>query len=210
MSPFLINFNTLPLRLVHSVESGKSLLSRSIGVPEVTSLLFKTLLLFKYPPTTLYSYNKPLHQLLCRFFVLKFFILSTIMSIVGRYEMKKSENFGSYLEAAGVNMLKRAAAAAAKPTVEITEADGVWTLKTLSMFKDTVITFKSGEEFDEETADGRKCKSVVTVEGNKMTHQQRIEPDEATTVREFTDEGMTATFKCKDAVATRFYARMAS
>jgi fatty acid-binding protein 3 len=55
-------------------------------------------------------------------------------------------------------MLKRAAAAAAKPTIEISEADGVYTLKTLSVFKNTTITFKCGEEFDEETADGRKAK----------------------------------------------------
>jgi len=55
-------------------------------------------------------------------------------------------------------MLKRGAAATAKPTIEISESKGVYTLKTLSFFKNTEIKFKLGEEFDEETADGRRAK----------------------------------------------------
>lgn len=61
----------------------------------------------------------------------------------------------------GVNIAKRAAAAAAKPTIEISEANGEYTLKTLSIFKNTTITFKLGEEFDETTADGRQCKVTI-------------------------------------------------
>ncbi|XP_021951677.1 fatty acid-binding protein, heart [Folsomia candida] len=131
------------------------------------------------------------------------------MSITGRYELDTSDNFDSYLKAAGLNIAKRAAAAAARPTVEISEADGVYTIKTLSVFKNTTITFKLGEEFDEETADGRTAKTTITLEGNKLTQTQKIDPDESTTVREFTDAGMTATFTCKDAVATRTYKRAA-
>lgn len=55
-------------------------------------------------------------------------------------------------------MAKRALAATAKPTIEITENGGRYTLKTLSTFKNTEINFALGEEFDEETADGRKAK----------------------------------------------------
>jgi hypothetical protein len=80
------------------------------------------------------------------------------MSICGKYEQDTSDNFDEYLKAAGVNILKRAAAAAAKATIEILEVGGVYTIKTSSVFKNTVITFKPGEEFDEETADGRKSK----------------------------------------------------
>lgn len=58
----------------------------------------------------------------------------------------------------GVNIAKRTLAATAKPTIEISEENGVYTLKTSSIFKNTSISFKLGEEFDEETADGRKCK----------------------------------------------------
>ena len=47
------------------------------------------------------------------------------------------------------------------PTVEITEEGGEFELKTITTFKTTVIKFKLGEPFEEETADGRK----VTVSG---------------------------------------------
>jgi fatty acid-binding protein 7 len=58
----------------------------------------------------------------------------------------------------GVGFAKRAIAAAAKPTIEISENGGKYTIKTLSAFKNTEITFTLGEEFDEETADGRKAR----------------------------------------------------
>lgn len=46
---------------------------------------------------------------------------------------------------------------AAVPTVEITMSDdGVYQLKTITTFKTTCISFKLGEPFEEETADGRK------------------------------------------------------
>lgn len=44
------------------------------------------------------------------------------------------------------------------PTVELTENDGLYTLKTTSTFKNQEISFRLGEEFDEETPDGRKVK----------------------------------------------------
>lgn len=95
----------------------------------------------------------------------------------------------------GVNIAKRAAAAAAKPTIEISEDNGTYTLKTMSIFKNTTISFKLGEEFDEETADGRHCKTVMVQDGNKLIQTQRIDPDESTTVREFSDAEMKVTDK---------------
>jgi hypothetical protein len=55
----------------------------------------------------------------------------------------------------------RKMAATATPTTEISQGGpngDEWTIKTSTTFKTTEIKFKLGEEFDEETADGRKCK----------------------------------------------------
>lgn len=81
--------------------------------------------------------------------------------------------------------------ATVSPVVELSEKDGVYTLKTASTFKNMEIKFKLGEEFDEETADGRKVKSVCTVDGNKLVQVQKGEKD-STIEREFTPTEMKA------------------
>lgn len=77
------------------------------------------------------------------------------------------------------------------PVVELTEDNGLYTLKTTSPFKNTEIKFKLGEEFDEETADGRKVKSVCTLEDNKLVQVQKADK-ETTIEREFTSTEMKA------------------
>jgi len=44
------------------------------------------------------------------------------------------------------------------PTIEIHRNGDLWTIKTLTTFKNTEISFRLGVEFDEVTPDGRKCK----------------------------------------------------
>lgn len=88
-------------------------------------------------------------------------------------------------------MVTRKMGASVSPVVELTEKDGVYTLKTTSPFKNTEIKFKLGEEFDEETVDGRKVKSICTLEGNKLVQEQK--GDKPTTIeREFSATEMKA------------------
>lgn len=91
----------------------------------------------------------------------------------------------------GVGMVTRKMGATVSPIVELTEKDGEYTLKTTSTFKSTEIKFKLGEEFDEETVDGRKVKSTCVLEGNKLIQEQK--GDKNTTIeREFTPTEMKA------------------
>ncbi|CAG7821841.1 unnamed protein product, partial [Allacma fusca] len=57
---------------------------------------------------------------------------------------------------------------------EIEEQDGNWRITTKTAFKTTEIKFKLGEPFQEETADGRKCQSVVTMQGEDTLHQKQL------------------------------------
>lgn len=81
--------------------------------------------------------------------------------------------------------------AAVSPVVELTENDGEYTMKTTSPFKNSEIKFKLGEEFDEETPDGRKVKSTITLDGNKL-HQVQKGAKDTIIEREFTPTEMTA------------------
>lgn len=59
---------------------------------------------------------------------------------------------------AGVGFATRQVGNVAKPTVIISQAGDKVVIRTESTFKNTEISFKLGEEFDETTADDRNCK----------------------------------------------------
>lgn len=91
------------------------------------------------------------------------------------------------------------------PTVELRKLpNDKYELLTESTFRNTDITFKLGEEFDEETVDGRNVKSVMTLEGNKLTQKQGGTPS-STIVREFGENEMVAKMSVYDVTATRKY-----
>merc|ERR1712133_323807 len=77
-------------------------------------------------------------------------------------------------------------------------------LSTSSLLKTTTIKFKLGEEFEEERADGVKVKSTITLDGNKMTHVMKGEP-ETCIVREFNGNEMKAVLTVNSVVCTRVY-----
>jgi len=81
------------------------------------------------------------------------------------------------------------------PTVELVKEGDLYTFNTVSTFKNSQIKFKLGEEFEEETIDGRKVKSVCTFDGpNKLIQDQKGEKP-TVIVREFTDtELITVSF----------------
>lgn len=127
---------------------------------------------------------------------------------VGKWRLEESENFDKYMEAVGVGFMLRKVATTLKPDL-VFEADGEgWKMRTESTFKTTEINFKLGEEFDEETADGRKMKTTMTFDANKLLQSQKGEVD-TTLTRELTDDD-TLTLVClaKDVESKRVYKRV--
>lgn len=58
----------------------------------------------------------------------------------------------------GVGFATRQVGNVTKPTVIISQEGDKVVIRTQSTFKNTEISFKLGEEFDETTADDRNCK----------------------------------------------------
>ncbi|MFJ1753262.1 lipocalin/fatty-acid binding family protein [Kitasatospora sp. NPDC088134] len=130
-------------------------------------------------------------------------------SVTGKFEMASSDAYyDAYLKAIGVGMIQRNLAVKANPTEEITEAYGRYTLKTLTALKNTEINFVLGEEFDEETFDGRKARSTVTQDGAKLVQVQKYGDVEATIVRTFSDTSMEVTYSGKDVTSVRTFRRL--
>lgn len=130
------------------------------------------------------------------------------MSIAGKYEMTSSDNFEEYLKAVGVGLATRKLEASSKPTVELTEDGDNFKMKTVTTLKTMDLAFKLGEEFVEETSDGRKCNTTIVREGNKLIQAQKLDNLTATITRTFTDDGLAATFEAVGVVSKRVYKRI--
>ncbi|XP_031628256.1 probable fatty acid-binding protein [Contarinia nasturtii] len=121
------------------------------------------------------------------------------------YKMTESENFDEYMKALGVGFVLRKIGNSVTPTVELKKDGDTYTLVTSSTFKTSTISFKLGEEFDEETLDGRKVKSVITLDGNKLVQKQGGTPP-SDIIREFDGNNMVATMTVGEVTCTRKYA----
>ncbi|KAM5280815.1 fatty acid-binding protein, adipocyte isoform 3-T3 [Ctenodactylus gundi] len=82
-------------------------------------------------------------------------------ALVGTWKLVSSENFDDYMKEVGVGFATRKVAGMAKPNMIISVNGDVITIKSESTFKNTEISFKIGQEFDEVTADDRKVKECV-------------------------------------------------
>ncbi|KAM8974383.1 cellular retinoic acid-binding protein 1 [Pelodytes ibericus] len=131
----------------------------------------------------------------------------------GIWKMKSSENFDELLKALGVNAMLRkvAVAAASKPHVEIRQNGDQFYIKTSTTVRTTEIRFTVGEEFDEETVDGRKCKSnPVWEKENKIYCKQTLVDGTGPRTywtRELLGDELILTFGADDVVCTRIYMR---
>merc|ERR1712141_361151 len=93
--------------------------------------------------------------------------------MTGNFERTREEKYNDFLSKLGVGMLMRKAATSSTPTMEITESGGKWKVVTKTTLKSTEINFEVGKPFEETTADGRKCTTTVTIEGNTMVTDQK-------------------------------------
>ncbi|XP_051732197.1 fatty acid binding protein 7, brain, b [Ctenopharyngodon idella] len=123
----------------------------------------------------------------------------------GTWKLVNSENFDEYMKALGVGFAVRQVGNVTKPTLIISKEGDKVVLKTQSTFKNTEISFKLGEEFDETTADDRHCKSTVVMDGDQLVHVQKWDGKETTFVREIKDGEMLMKLTFGDVVAVRTY-----
>ncbi|KAE8617105.1 hypothetical protein XENTR_v10008982 [Xenopus tropicalis] len=106
---------------------------------------------------------------------------------------------------------KVAVAAASKPHVEIRQNGEQFYIKTSTTVRTTEINFTVGEEFYEETVDGRKCKSFpVWDKENKIYCKQTLLDGAGPRTywtRELVGDELILTFGADDVVCTRIYVR---
>ncbi|NWU89801.1 RABP2 protein, partial [Upupa epops] len=114
----------------------------------------------------------------------------------------------------GVNMMLRkiAVAAASKPAVEIRQEGDSFYIRTSTPVRTTEISFRVGHEFEEQTVDGRPCKSLARwASDSKLVCEQRLLKGDGPTTgwtREMSNDGeLILTMTADDVVCTRVYVR---
>ncbi|XP_071356349.1 fatty acid-binding protein, heart [Trachinotus anak] len=128
-----------------------------------------------------------------------------VEAFVGTWNLKESEKFDDYMKELGVGFATRKVGNMTKPTTVISVDGDKVTVKTQSTIKNTELSFKIGEEFDETTADDRKVKSIVKIEDGKMVHIQKWDGKETSLVREVNGNALTLTLTLGQVVCTRRY-----
>ena len=121
-----------------------------------------------------------------------------------KYTLYSSVNFEAVMDELKVRPILHGVGKLSKPSIKLSSVNGLYTLKTKSFLKNTVVQFKLGEEFIEERYDNSKCSSVITMEGNIMTHVMKGEP-ECKIVRIFSSTQMIAVITVNGVVAKRTY-----
>ncbi|XP_071946262.1 myelin P2 protein-like [Antedon mediterranea] len=128
---------------------------------------------------------------------------------VGVYGLHKSENFDEYMKALGVGMILRNLGNTAKPTLTVTANGDSLKFFSQTTLKNTTIEFTIGKEAESSTMDGRKIKSTVVWDGEKLKEVQ-VSVDgkgKTTTIeREMNDEGdLVITCTVDNIVGVRVY-----
>ncbi|XP_004602427.1 fatty acid-binding protein 9 [Sorex araneus] len=131
-----------------------------------------------------------------------------IEHFLGTWKLVSSENFEEYMKELGVSAAIRSMADLAKPSITITTDGDTVNFKSESSFKNTEISFKLGQEFDETTADNRKVKSIVTLDGGSMIHVQKWLGKETTIKRKIVDGKMVVECIMNNVVSTRIYKKV--
>ncbi|KAB5540177.1 hypothetical protein PHYPO_G00098840 [Pangasianodon hypophthalmus] len=126
----------------------------------------------------------------------------------GSWKFDKSENFDDYMKAIGVNDELISVANVVKPVITISQEEESVVITTQTVISKKEIRFQLGEEFEEKSIDGRSCKSVINLEGEKLVQVQKDESREITIVREIQDGKLITTLTCDEVTAVVTYEKV--
>lgn len=101
------------------------------------------------------------------------------VDFTGYWKMLANENFEEYLRALDVNVALRKIANLLKPDKEIVQDGDHMIIRTLSTFRNYIMDFQIGEEFEEDLTgiDDRKCMTTVSWVGDKLECVQKGEKE---------------------------------
>ncbi|KAM3838781.1 fatty acid-binding protein 5-like [Vipera latastei] len=135
--------------------------------------------------------------------------MANIEAFLGKWRLVSSEGFEDYMKELGVGMAMRKMGSVAKPDVIITRNDDIFTVKTESTFKTSEFSFKLNEKFNENTIDGRKTQTLITLDDNNvLTQVQQWDGKETTITRKIEDGKLIVECVLNGVKCTRVYQKV--
>uniref|UniRef100_A0A6B2FAT2 Cytosolic fatty-acid binding proteins domain-containing protein n=2 Tax=Bothriechis TaxID=44726 RepID=A0A6B2FAT2_BOTNI len=135
--------------------------------------------------------------------------MANIEAFLGKWSLISSEGFEDYMKELGVGMAMRKMGNMAKPDVIITRNGDTYTVKTESTFKTSEFSFKLNEKFDENTIDGRKTQTLITLDNNNALIQiQQWDGKETTITRKIEDGKLIVECVANGVKCTRVYRKV--
>ncbi|XP_027597095.1 fatty acid-binding protein, intestinal [Pipra filicauda] len=90
------------------------------------------------------------------------------MAFNGTWKIDRNENYEKFMEALGVNMMKRKLGAHDNLKITIQQDGNKFTVKEASNFRTIELEFTLGANFDYSLADGTEMNGNWNLEGNKL------------------------------------------
>ncbi|XP_050176543.1 fatty acid-binding protein, intestinal [Myiozetetes cayanensis] len=90
------------------------------------------------------------------------------MAFNGTWKIDRNENYEKFMEAMGVNMVKRKLGTRDNLKITIQQDGNKFTVKEASNFRTIEIEFTLGVDFDYSLADGTEMNGNWNLEGNKL------------------------------------------
>ncbi|XP_058032465.1 fatty acid-binding protein 5-like [Ahaetulla prasina] len=135
--------------------------------------------------------------------------MANVDAFVAKWSLVSSDGFEDYMKALGVGIAMRKMGNMAKPDIIITRNGDTFTVKTESTFKTSEFSFKLNEKFDENTIDGRKTQTLITLDDNNvLTQVQQWDGKETTITRKIEDGKLIVECVMNGVKCTRVYKKV--
>ncbi|NXT32678.1 FABPI protein, partial [Pelecanoides urinatrix] len=131
------------------------------------------------------------------------------MAFNGTWKIDRSENYEKFMEAMGVNMMKRKLGAHDNLKMTIQQDGNKITVKESSNFRTIDIEFTLGVSFEYSLADGTELTGSWNMEGNKLagTFTRKDNGKALTAYREIVGDELVQTYVYEGVEAKRFFKR---
>ncbi|NXJ64113.1 FABPI protein, partial [Rostratula benghalensis] len=131
------------------------------------------------------------------------------MALNGTWKIEKNVNYEEFMEAMGVNMMKRKLGAHDNLKLTIQQDGNKFTVKESSNFRTIDIEFTLGVDFEYSLADGTELTGSWNLEGNKLVGKftRKDNGKLLTAYREIVGDELVQTYIYEGVEAKRFFKR---